>query len=175
MRQVGVSYLSHFYFMKTLQKISLFLLLLISLNIAFSQENSQLELEIINQKINVYKLTPTLLQSQNNSAIITQVGNQNINQNTILANHSIIQVYQNGDFNTTHIYRVEANVNEFIIQDGNQNSIHELSIGNYNTIENQYIQNGNNNRITSFGSNSISENLKIQINGNNASVIIINR
>ena len=50
-----------------------------------------------------------------------------------------------------------------------------MSIGNYNTIDNQYIQNGNNNRITSFGSNSISENLKIQINGNNAAIIVISR
>ena len=86
-----------------------------------------------------------------------------------------IQVYQNGHFNSTDIYRVEAEVNEFILQNGNGNTIHEMSIGNYNIIENQYIQNGDNNRITSFGSNTISENLKIQINGNNASVIVINR
>ena len=96
-------------------------------------------------------------------------------QNTIIANQSIIQVYQNGHFNLTDIYRVENEVNEYIIQNGNGNSINEMSIGNYNTIDNQYIQNGNNNRITSFGSNSISENLKIQINGNNAAIIVISR
>ena len=50
-----------------------------------------------------------------------------------------------------------------------------MAIGSYNSTNNYLIQNGDNNRITSFGSNSISEDLKIKINGNNTSVLIINR
>jgi len=160
--------------MKNLKKIIAILFLLIRFT-AISQENLQPEKIIINQNFTDYKLTTIIPQSQANSAVITQIGNQNNNQNTIIANQSFIQVYQNGHFNSTNIYRVEAEVNEFIFQNGNGNTIHEMSIGNYNTIENQYIQNGNNNRITSFGSNTISESLKIQINGNNASVIVISR
>jgi major curlin subunit len=160
--------------MKSLKKIIAISFLLIGFTV-ISQENTQTEIAIINQNLIDYKLTTSISQSQTNSAIITQIGNQNHNQNTIIANQSIIQVVQNGHFNSTDIYRVEAEVNKFIIQNGNRNTIHEMSIGNYNTIDNQYIQNGDNNRITSFGSNTISENLKIQINGNNASVIVINR
>ena len=160
--------------MKNLKKIIAIIFLLISFT-AISQENSQSEKRIINQNLIDYKLTTVISQSQTNSALITQIGNQNYNQNTIIASQSFIQVYQNGHFNSTDIYRFEAEVNEFILQNGNGNTIHEMSMGNYNTIENQYIQNGDNNRITSFGSNTISENLKIQINGNNTSVIIINR
>ena len=160
--------------MKNLKKIIPIIFLLIGFTVV-SQENSQTEIAIINQNLIDYKLTASISQSQTNSAIITQIGNQNHNQNTVIANQSFIQVYQNGHFNSTDIYRVEAEVNEFILQNGNGNTIHEMSIGNYNTIDNKYIQNGDNNRITSFGSNTISENLKIQINGNNASVIVINR
>ena len=174
MRQVSYSCLSHFYHMKKLKKIIAILFLLIGVT-AISQENTQTEIAIINQNNIDYKLSTITPQNQTNSAIITQIGNQNYNQNTIIANQSFIQVVQNGHFNSTDIYRVEAEVNEFILQNGNGNTIHEMSIGNYNIIENQYIQNGDNNRITSFGSNTISENLKIQINGNNASVIVINR
>jgi len=160
--------------MKNLKKIVIIFILLIGSPKVISQENTLTEIAIINQNVD-YKLTATISQNQTNNAIITQIGNQNHNQNTIIANQSIIQVYQNGHFNLTDIYRVENEVNEYIIQNGNGNSINEMSIGNYNTIDNQYIQNGNNNRITSFGSNSISENLKIQINGNNAAIIVISR
>ncbi|WP_264549872.1 hypothetical protein [Flavobacterium sp. N2820] len=160
--------------MKNLKKIVVIFILLIGSPKVISQENTLTEIAIINQNVD-YKLTATISQNQTNNAIITQIGNQNHNQNTIIANQSIIQVYQNGHFNLTDIYRVENEVNEYIIQNGNGNSINEMSIGNYNTIDNQYIQNGNNNRITSFGSNSISENLKIQINGNNAAIIVISR
>ena len=160
--------------MKNLKKIVVIFILLIGSPKVISQENTLTEIAIINQNVD-YKLTATISQNQTNNAIITQIGNQNHNQNTIIANQSIIQVYQNGHFNLTDIYRVENEVNEYIIQNGSGNSINEMSIGNYNTIDNQYIQNGNNNRITSFGSNSISENLKIQINGNNAAIIVISR
>ena len=70
---------------------------------------------------------------------------------------------------------MENEVNEFIFQNGDNNSIHEMAIGSYNSTNNHLIQNGDNNRITSFGSNSISEDLKIHINVNNTSIIIINR
>lgn len=160
--------------MKNLKKIIVILFLLIRFT-AISQENLQPEKIMINQNLIDYKLTTIIPQSQTNSVVITQIGNQNYNQNTIVTNQSFIQIYQNGHFNSTNIYRVEAEVNEFIFQNGNGNTIHEMSMGNYNIIENQYIQNGDNNRITSFGSNKISESLKIQINGNNASVIIISR
>lgn len=171
---MSITYLSLFHYMKNLKKIIVILFLLIPFT-AISQENLQAEKIMINQNLINYKLTETISQSQTNNAIITQIGNQNNNQNTILASQSFTQVYQNGHFNSTNIYRVEAEVNEFIFQNGNGNTINEMSIGNYNIIENQYIQNGDNNRITSFGSNTISESLKIQINGNNASIIIISR
>lgn len=171
---MSITYLSLFHYMKNLKKIIVILFLLIRFT-AISQENLQPEKIMINQNLIDYKLTTIIPQSQTNSVVITQIGNQNYNQNTIVTNQSFIQIYQNGHFNSTNIYRVEAEVNEFIFQNGNGNTIHEMSMENYNIIENQYIQNGDNNRITSFGSNKISESLKIQINGNNASVIIISR
>ena len=159
--------------MKNLIKIVLLFILLISSNTAFSQEILLKETAVLIQNNADYKLTSTV--SNQNTALITQIGNQNWNQNTIIANQSNLQVYQNGHYNTTAIYRMENEVNEFIFQNGNNNSINEMVLGSYNSTNNHLIQNGNNNRITSFGSNSISEDLKIQINGNNTSIIIINR
>lgn len=162
-----------FIYMKNLTKIVILFSLLIGLNKAFSQEILLNEITVLNQNNPEYKLTAAI--PANYSATITQIGNQNWNQNTIIANQSNIQVYQNGQFNATDIYRMENEVNEFIIQNGDNNSIHEMVIGSYNSTTNHLIQNGDNNRITSFGSNSISQDLKIHINGNNTSVIIINR
>lgn len=172
MRQVSKSCLSHFYFMKNLIKILFLFFLLIGFS-ASSQENLVNDSAILTQNIKDYKLTTTV--SQNYSALISQIGNQNWNQNTIIANQSNIQIYQNGEFNTTDIYRIQNEVNELIYQNGTNNSINEMVIGSYNSTNNQFIQNGDNNRITTFGSNSISEDLKIHINGNNTSIIIINR
>lgn len=149
------------------------LLLILCINKSISQEILKSEIAILND--NNYKLTTSTSQIQNNATLITQIGNQNQSQNTIIANQSIVQVFQNGHLNTTEIYRVENEVYEYIYQNGNKNTIHEMSMNNFNFIENQYIQNGDGNRITSIGSNSISDNIKIQINGNNASIIIINR
>lgn len=162
-----------FIYMKNLIKIFLLFNLLIGSNEAFSQEILLREVAILNQVNTEYKLTAAV--SEKNSVIVTQIGNQNWNQNTIIANQSSIQVYQNGQFNTTDIYRMENEVNEFIFQNGDNNTINEMAIGSYNSTTNHFIQNGDNNRITSFGSNSIAEDLKIKINGNNTSVIIINR
>jgi hypothetical protein len=161
--------------MKKIKKIVFVLILLISCISVNSQEKIQTETAVLKQDIIVYKLTATIPQNQTNSSVITQIGNQNFNQNTIITNQSNIQVFQIGQFNSIDIYRNETEVKERIYQNGNHNTVHEMSIGNYNTIENQFIQNGDNNRITSFGSNAISDNLKIQINGNNTSVIVISR
>ena len=162
-----------FIYMKNLTKIFFLFVVLIGSNGAFSQEILLKEVEVLNKINTAYKLTATV--SEKNSVIVTQIGSQNWNQNTITANPSTIQIYQNGQFNATDIYRMENEVNEFIIQNGDYNSINEMAIGSYNSTNNYLIQNGDNNRITSFGSNSISEDLKIKINGNNTSVLIINR
>lgn len=162
-----------FIYMKNLTKIVALFILLIGLNDAYSQENLLKEVAVLNQVNTAYKLTATV--PEKNSVIVTQIGNQNWNQNTITANQSTIQIYQNGQFNATDIYRIENEVNEFIIQNGDYNSINEMAIGSYNSTTNHLIQNGDNNRITSFGSNSISEDLTIKINGNNTSLLIINR
>ena len=81
--------MSHFYHMKNLKKIIAILFLLIGVT-AISQENTQTEIAIINQNNIDYKLSTITPQNQTNSAIITQIGNQNYNHNTIIAIHSSI-------------------------------------------------------------------------------------
>lgn len=163
--------------MKNIKQIVTILFIVINIFKVASQESNDVKKVILTENDNKYILTrsATVTNNLNSAVIINQVGNYNSNQIDFITNQSIINVSQNGNLNNVTIFRDENFVNEFIFQNGNENSINEMSLGNYNTINTELIQNGENNRITSFGSNSISQSMRIQINGNNSSIVIISR
>lgn len=106
--------------------------------------------------------------------LIEQVGDFNFVYTNLKANTIAVKVTQEGDYNFYELTK-EANViNAKVIQKGENNFIlHNALYTGYDLYQ-ETVQQGNNLKIESIGSNSISDNMKIIQTGANASVIIIN-
>lgn len=130
----------------------------------------QKEIGIISSSLNL---------TQNNNIIqhvttIQQIGNYNTNKVTINANTSNFLAIQYGDFNSIDVTKYANSLTENIIQNGNNNYVSEHSLYS-NNVDSQIVQNGNNNNYLSYGSNSISDNLKINVRGNDKTIIVLSR
>ncbi|MFV8325235.1 hypothetical protein [Flavobacterium sp. ZS1P14] len=109
-----------------------------------------------------------------NGVLIEQIGDFNFVYTNLKANTIALQVTQEGDYNFYELIK-EANViNAKVIQKGENNvTLHNALYTGYDLYI-ETVQQGNNLKIQSIGSNSISDNIKIIQTGTNASVIIIN-
>lgn len=155
-------------------KIFVGLSVILTVSLSFSQQDSnsywqQRELGIIQQS-NITESEAVV----SNITYIQQIGNQNYSNVNLQSNYSNFRVYQNGDNNEVDITKSGYTINELVVQNGDNNSIYERSYYS-NVVNSQVIQTGNNNEYLSMGSNSISDNLKINIRGNNKTVIVLNR
>lgn len=160
--------------MKKMIKIFVDLSVILTVSLSFSQQDSnsywqQRELGIIQQS-NITESEAVV----SNITYIQQIGNQNYSNVNLQSNHSNFRVYQNGYNNEVDITKSAYTINELVVQNGDNNSIYERSYYS-NVVNSQVIQTGNNNEYLSMGSNSISDNLKINIRGNNKTVIVLNR
>jgi minor curlin subunit len=92
---------------------------------------------------------------------IQQIGNYN----DLNINMSMLGLYYSkGDSNQLEIDKEETSTK--IVQVGQNNSIKDLSIYANNNVNMELTQQGNNQNIQNFGSNSISENMKVLQSGN---------
>lgn len=108
------------------------------------------------------------------SVFINQIGQNNDAQISVKATNSFINLLQNGLSNTTLIDVTAFEVNQNITQNGDDNRLYNFS-NNPSALQNmEVLQNGNNQDITVFGSNSLSENIKITMQGNDRSLIVRN-
>ncbi|UUC45266.1 hypothetical protein [Flavobacterium cerinum] len=113
--------------------------------------------------------------SGNSIVTIQQVGYQNYANVTVKAMQNNINVSQLGNQNTLDLYKNAREINQSLVQKGNNNTISDFSANPYSIINNQVIQYGNNLNYTSYGTNSISDDMKIIQRGNSGSVLIFNR
>ena len=105
---------------------------------------------------------------------IKQIGNYN-NLNLNLKGEFIkVDIVQNGDNNQLELDKEANSIKQKVVQDGQNNSIKDLSMYANNNVNMELVQQGNNQNIQNYGSNSISENMKVIQSGNGAAVIIIN-
>ena len=117
-----------------------------------------------------------------------------IPQNSALAQVSEVYIYQSGEFNTAHIYTrgngSSVSVNQLgfnnttelfseytllesrILQQGSNNRITAHYFGNEGSVSNEFLQNGSNLTLEKYGSNSISEGIRVTMEGQSRSVII---
>jgi hypothetical protein len=97
---------------------------------------------------------------------IKQIGNFNkVTSNTISA-QSEIDLLQNGDYNNINLELNALKISETVIQNGNGNNFADINTFGANLHEAEIIQNGNNQSLTWYGSNSISERMKVNMQGN---------
>ncbi|MFT5964646.1 MAG: adenylate cyclase [Flavobacterium sp.] len=112
---------------------------------------------------------------QSGGVNIKQIGSYNSLKIYLKAESVAVSVVQNGTGNQLELEREANSIKQKVVQEGQNNSIKDFSIYTNNNVNIELIQQGNNQSILNYGSNSISENMKVVQSGNGAAVIIINR
>ena len=165
--------------MKTAAKILSVLLSVFAVCFCFTQETTP-----ESSSLNQYNLHPQSYyiisqQLQNNTQVlqnivyVEQIGNNNTINSYQKSNISNIQLRQYGLDNTIINYADAPEISQYFLQFGNQNSIIN-NLYSPTLINNSVIQLGNNLNLVNYGNNSISNNLKIYMTGNDNSLIIKN-
>lgn len=146
----------------------------------YAQEKEGILFNTIQYKgdiIQSYKQTASTAAVQDNqqTAIINQIGNDNIiHANVVISEQKDIRYTQVGDYNTIDILSINHDSKQAIQQYGNQNN---YSLFDFNKTEAQNInilQNGNNQNIEVFGQNDLSKDIKINMTGNDKTLLIRN-
>lgn len=110
----------------------------------------------------------------NNGVYIQQIGNFNSVNSNIKANLTEINFNQNGVGNSIAVSKEAISVQQRIIQEGSNNTIFDFGGYTNHAVSMDFIQKGNNQSIHSFGTNSISKDMKITQSGNGSTVIVVN-
>lgn len=113
-------------------------------------------------------------ETQGNSVFISQIGNDNQIISVATTDKENSSFTQIGNSNSIYISAVAKELNQQILQVGEANYLQNYS---FNPSVNQNIQvsqQGINQDITIFGENSMSENMIINMQGNDSFIIIRN-
>lgn len=117
---------------------------------------------------------PALPASVGNNIFITQTGtNNNINAN-IFSQDGIVELEQAGERNNVQMKIDAAVVQGVVIQNGSDNQIFDYVPSSNQPVLFYFKKEGNNHHIESYGSNSISNGLKVELEGNSKAIIIRN-
>lgn len=149
--------------------------ILFSGSLLAQNEQNFKEFELIKQQQVVQQAQKEKTFSGNSIVTIQQIGYQNYANVSVKAMQSNINVSQQGNLNMLDLYKNAREINQSLVQKGNNNTISDFSANPYSVINNQVIQYGNNLNYTSYGTNSISDDMKIIQKGNSGSILIFNR
>jgi hypothetical protein len=107
---------------------------------------------------------------------ISQVGFNNYVDVYSRSDKSRISINQDGSNNSLEIFKKAKQINQSYVQSGNNNFISDFSLKHSRSAINMEMsQKGNNLKLYSTGSNSISKDLKINQFGNSGTIYIFNR
>lgn len=102
-----------------------------------------------------------------------------INSNNVLSyltTSATLSNNQYGNSNSIELILSNQVKNISIFQEGINNNLNYFDYINQNImLDNELIMKGVNNTVTIYGSNSISQNMNIEINANNKNITVINR
>ena len=135
---------------------------------SFDTQSSQ-ENFLLNQSVANLNAT-----TANNSIFIAQIGDNNDVVSITSAAESDINIIQNGNDNLTFLDVNSAKITETVIQNGNNNTVFDFSPFQTELKNTTINQTGNNQNLTMFGSNSLSDKIKISMQGQEQSIIIRN-
>lgn len=171
--------------MKANKQVMLLLVLLISVVYSYAQEDETDDLALtFNGKQNSLNLLSSMTNNplqetvpfnSSNSVFIQQIGQGNEIASAIKSNNSNVVLNQFGNENYIYLDKNAAQINQLVMQNGNNNSVVDFNLFSNNTINSNFSQLGNNLNIISIGANSISKELTINQTGNSGSVIILNK
>lgn len=106
---------------------------------------------------------------------IQQIGTLNTVNAYLKSNETKVAIDQNGDGNTLFLDKKANTITQNIVQQGSNNRISDFTLKTNYNVNTEMIQKGDNQNIQSVGTNSLSKNMKITQTGNGASVILINK
>ena len=117
-------------------------------------------------------VAPLTTSQADSSVLIAQIGSNNsIDANAVTGNGTLT-VVQRGDDNTTYVDVTATELKSTVIQSGNNNNYLNFNVFNQEVNATEIIQNGNNQNLIRHGGNSISDKLKVTMQGQGQSVII---
>ncbi|WP_430612926.1 hypothetical protein [Flavobacterium sp. JP2137] len=113
-------------------------------------------------------------RGQQNAVFITQIGNKNTVDSHVKSATDTSTYYQYGNQNTILATVNALEVQQDIRQLGDDNRFEKYSFDATMANQIQVIQEGNNQEINVFGSNSMSKDMKIHVQGNDKTIIVRN-
>jgi hypothetical protein len=114
--------------------------------------------------------------SNNPSGImIQQIGDFNAINANFRSSTVNFSVVQNGDENLINISKEANSINQAVLQQGSNNTISDFTYYTTYDVNMQMVQQGDNQNIQNYGTNSLSKDMKITQTGNGAEIIIINQ
>lgn len=135
----------------------------------FDTQSSQ-ENFLLNQSATTTNVSATA----DNSIFIAQIGDSNDLISITTSTESDITIIQSGDENLTVLDLNSTTLKETVIQNGDNNTFLDYSPFKSDVRDATINQTGNNQNLTMFGSNSLSEKIKISMQGQDQSIIIRN-
>ena len=135
----------------------------------FDTEASQ-ENFLLNQGI----VSKPNLPTANNTVIIAQIGDDNNLTSSTKSLKSTITIVQKGNENDAFIDLNNTELIETVIQNGDNNAVLDYSLYKSNLRNTIINQTGSNQNLTISGSNSLSEKMKVSMQGQDQSIIIRN-
>ncbi len=109
-----------------------------------------------------------------NQVFVQQIGENNVAITNVVSSKANVIIEQTGADNTVFSFYRAGTINSEIIQQGNSNSFFETVVGSsFQGVNSINSQIGNNLTLTKFGSNSISNNISINMTGNNRSISVL--
>jgi len=114
------------------------------------------------------------IQSLQNGVYIEQIGNYNSVKTNLKSDNTAVFISQNGNENEVVFEKQAHSIQARIVQDGQNNSIRDYASYSSYDVNMEFVQRDNNQRIQTYGTNSISKDMKVSQTGTGASVLIIN-
>ncbi|MGJ8761599.1 MAG: hypothetical protein ACSHXA_13725 [Polaribacter sp.] len=136
-----------------------------SFNTQTSQENF-----LLNQR----NVGSENLTTDSNSVYVLQVGDNNNLRSNVKTLESNIVIVQKGDQNNAFLELNSVKLTETVVQIGNNNTFLDYNLLKSDVRNTEINQTGDNQNLTMHGSNSLSEKMKVSMQGQNQSIIIRN-
>ena len=153
------------------------------LNTSNAQQNkNQVELSVENQNdkaLSLIKSTNAVdnnfdkdYKTLNNNIFIQQIGTSNQILSTVQAPTTTFQLQQKGEYNLIQLEERSKGIKKIITQNGNNNKIIDISSNPGISTTLEVLQYGNDHYLEKYGSNSLSNSIKIKMSGEAQTIII---
>ncbi len=114
------------------------------------------------------------VHSSTDSAYIYQIGANNESSIRVSGADSNVNLLQNGNFNKAGIQLSSRSLDYNMVQNGDGNILLDYGNGPHLNLQRTIFQNGDNQNVVIFGSNSLTKNMVLNVQGNSEMVTVRN-